>query len=180
MDPRNVAARFAAFVWFSNKKQKTEEAAVQFAQDNWPAFLPLAQDGLGRLLLEIAKRPASSARPKRWRRSAAVGMWTRGAAGQGEESGLAFAGDAFSSPAQSGSQAMYHTIEFVTEFMVDLERSPKDRLERLLLRKGTRAQAQLKPYVVETADGLVEVADVFFEDGTTARTVPLACFSFVD
>jgi hypothetical protein len=75
---------------------------------------------------------------------------------------------------------MYHTIEFVTEFMVDLERSPKDRLERLLLRKGTRAQVQTKPYVLATVDGLIEVADVFFEDGTTARTVPFACFSFVD
>jgi hypothetical protein len=74
MNPRNVAARFAAFVWFSNKKQKTEEAAVQFAQDNWPLFLPVAQAGVGRLLLEIAKRPASSARPRRLRRAAAVGM----------------------------------------------------------------------------------------------------------
>jgi hypothetical protein len=74
MDPRNVAARFAAFVWFSSKKQKAEEEAVRFAQDNWPAFLPLAQEGLGRLLLEIAKRPISSARPRRLRRSAAVGM----------------------------------------------------------------------------------------------------------
>jgi hypothetical protein len=75
---------------------------------------------------------------------------------------------------------MFHTIEFVTEFMVDLEVSPKDRLERLLLHKGARLQAQIKPYVLETADGPVEVADVFFEDGTTARTVPFACFFFVD
>jgi hypothetical protein len=75
---------------------------------------------------------------------------------------------------------MYHTIEFVTDFMVDLERSPKDRLERLLLHKGARLQAQIKPYVVETADGLIEAADVFFEDGTIGRTVPMACFSFVD
>jgi hypothetical protein len=75
---------------------------------------------------------------------------------------------------------MYHTIEFVTEFMVDLEGSPKDRLERLRLHKGARVQAQIKPYVLETADGLLEVADVFFEDGTAVRTVPFACFFFVD
>jgi hypothetical protein len=41
-------------------------------------------------------------------------------------------------------------------------------------------QVQLKPYVVETKDGLVEVADLFFADGTTARGVPFGSFSFVD
>ena len=47
-------------------------------------------------------------------------------------------------------------------------------------RKGSRLRAQLKPYVVETAGGPVEVADLFFEDGTSARTVPFAGFAFVD
>jgi hypothetical protein len=50
----------------------------------------------------------------------------------------------------------------------------------VLLHKGARWQAQIKPYVVETADGPVEVADLFFEDGTATRTVPFACFSLVD
>jgi hypothetical protein len=74
---------------------------------------------------------------------------------------------------------MYHTIEFAVDFLADLEISPKLRLERLLLRKGTRLQAQIRPSVVEGEDGPVEVADLFFEDGTATRTVPFACFSFL-
>jgi hypothetical protein len=54
MDPLVVAARFAAFVWFSQRNRQDREAAVRFAKDNWTAFLPLAHAGLGRLLLKIA------------------------------------------------------------------------------------------------------------------------------
>jgi hypothetical protein len=75
---------------------------------------------------------------------------------------------------------MYHTIEFAVEFVADLELSPKHRLEQLLIRQGTRLRAQLKPSVVETVGGPVEVADLFFEDGTATRTVPFAYFAFVE
>jgi hypothetical protein len=75
---------------------------------------------------------------------------------------------------------VYHTIEFVEELTVDLEISPKHWLERLLINRGSRLQVQLKPYVVETKDGLVEVADLFFADGTITRRVPFESFSFVD
>jgi hypothetical protein len=75
---------------------------------------------------------------------------------------------------------MYHAIEFRVEFTVDLEISPKSPLERLLFGKGARVRAQIKPYVAETLDGPVEVADLFFEDGTATRSVPFAYFSFVD
>jgi hypothetical protein len=75
---------------------------------------------------------------------------------------------------------MNHTIEFRAEFTVDLEISPKNPLERLLIRTGTRVRTQIKPYVVETSTGPVEVADLFFEDGTTTRSVPFALFSFVE
>jgi hypothetical protein len=75
---------------------------------------------------------------------------------------------------------MYHTVEFAVGFTADLEISRGRRLERLLLRKGTRRRAQIKPYVVEGEDGPVEVADLFFEDGTATRTVPFACFTLVD
>ena len=43
---------------------------------------------------------------------------------------------------------MYHLIEFNTAFTADLEVSPKQRLERLRVRKGTRAYVCLRPYVV--------------------------------
>ena len=75
---------------------------------------------------------------------------------------------------------MYHTLQFDAALTVDLEISPKHPLERLCIRKGTRLKAQLKPYVLETADGPSEVADLFFEDGTATRQVPFACFRFVE
>jgi hypothetical protein len=75
---------------------------------------------------------------------------------------------------------MYHTIEFGEDLIVGLEISARRWLERMRIRHGTRLRAQIKPYVVETEDGAVEVADLFFGDGTTARMVPFALFSFVD
>jgi hypothetical protein len=75
---------------------------------------------------------------------------------------------------------MYHTVEFAAEFMVDLEVSRKQPLERVLIRRGTRVRAQLRPYVVETDNGPVEVADLFFEDGTSTRGVRFEWFTFVE
>jgi hypothetical protein len=75
---------------------------------------------------------------------------------------------------------MYHTLEFAKDGMVDLDISPKDWLEQLLVRRGARLQVQIRPYVVETEDGPVEVADLFFADGTAARMVPFESFSIVD
>jgi hypothetical protein len=75
---------------------------------------------------------------------------------------------------------MYHTIEFAVEFTADLEATRQHALSRLKIAKGTRLRAQIKPYVEEVSAGPVEVADLFFEDGTVTRTVPFAYFSFVD
>jgi hypothetical protein len=75
---------------------------------------------------------------------------------------------------------MYHTVEFAAEFMVDLEVSRKQPLERVLIRRGTRVRAQLRPYVIETENGPVEVADLFFEDGTSTRSVRFEWFTFVE
>jgi len=75
---------------------------------------------------------------------------------------------------------MYHTIEFATDIPVELEVSPKHPLERLLIRRGTRLRVQLRPHVLESEEGPVEVADLFFEDGTTTRGVRFESFSFVE
>ena len=75
---------------------------------------------------------------------------------------------------------MYHLIEFNTAFTADLEVSPRQRLERLRVRKGTQAYVSLKPYVVETAGELDEVADLYLADGTVTRQVPFAWFRFVE
>ena len=75
---------------------------------------------------------------------------------------------------------MYHTIEFTKDLVFDLEISPKHWRERILIHKGTRLQAQLKPYVIESDDGPIEVADLYFEDGSTTRGVPFESFAFVE
>jgi hypothetical protein len=75
---------------------------------------------------------------------------------------------------------MFHLIEFGTDRWMDVERSPRLPLERLLLHAGTRVGVQLRPHVVESLSGPVEVADLFFEDGSITRDVPFACFHFVE
>jgi hypothetical protein len=75
---------------------------------------------------------------------------------------------------------MYHTIEFRRGMLADLEISGKQPLERFRIHKGNRLRAQIKPRMVDTDFGPVEVADLFFEDGTVTRSVPFACFSFVE
>jgi hypothetical protein len=75
---------------------------------------------------------------------------------------------------------VYHTITFVDDLILDLETSSRQHLERLEVRKGTRVPAQLKPFVVETAYGPVEMADLFFEDGTAVRAVPFAYLTFLE
>jgi hypothetical protein len=74
---------------------------------------------------------------------------------------------------------MYHEIEFGLELEVDLEISRSKPLERLLIHKGSRIRAQVKPYVLEGTDGPIEVADLFFENGSATRRVPFAWFNFL-
>jgi hypothetical protein len=74
---------------------------------------------------------------------------------------------------------MYHAIQFTEDFTGDLEISRKHPLERLLIKTGTRLRAQMRPYITEGEDGPVEVADLYFEDGSTMRAVPFARFSFL-
>ena len=75
---------------------------------------------------------------------------------------------------------MYHTITLGDDLLIHFAYAPHQRRGRLLIPKGARRQAQIKPYVVESAEGPVEVADLFLEDGTATRGVRFACFSFVD
>jgi hypothetical protein len=73
-----------------------------------------------------------------------------------------------------------HTIQFAAEFVALPEIPPRQGRLRTLLRKGDRLKAQVRPYVVETKRGPVEVADLSFEDGTAARRVPYRYFRFVE
>ena len=65
MSPLEVAARFAAFVWYTETlapDRATQGRARRFARDNWPTFLPVADEGWGRLLLRLARAGANRAR----------------------------------------------------------------------------------------------------------------------
>jgi hypothetical protein len=75
---------------------------------------------------------------------------------------------------------MCHLIEFRTDVTADLEVSPKQRLERPRIPSGTRVYAYVRPYVVETAAGPVEVADLHFDDGTIAPQIPFEWFRFAE
>lgn len=57
MDPVEVSAMFAAYVWSIGRtggRVESEEEAISFARENWQAFLPNAHKGLGRLLIRLA------------------------------------------------------------------------------------------------------------------------------
>lgn len=75
---------------------------------------------------------------------------------------------------------MYHTIEFLVDFKGDREISPRHHLERVVLRKGTRVRAELKPHVIQAGGRFIEAADLYLDDGTVTRDVPYVSFSFVD
>jgi hypothetical protein len=80
----------------------------------------------------------------------------------------------------TGENGMYHSIKFTSDCRLDLELSPKHWLEETLIQKDIPVTAQIKPYVLETADGPVEVADLFFADGTATRRVRFDRFCFVE
>ena len=75
---------------------------------------------------------------------------------------------------------MYHVIEFVRAWWVNLERGPGRPVEQVLLARGSRLRAELRPHVLECGWGLMEAADLFFEDGSVAHDVPFASLTFVD
>ena len=75
---------------------------------------------------------------------------------------------------------MYHSLEFRRELLADLEIPGEGRVPRVVIDKETRLKAQIRPYVVESALGPVEVADLLLEDGTIARTVRFSSFRFLD
>ena len=57
MDPLQISAQFAAYVWYTEARQGTNphEEASRFAEQNWASFLPSAQEGWGKLLMRLVK-----------------------------------------------------------------------------------------------------------------------------
>ena len=66
MDPIKLSAQFAAFVWFTNRagETATNTQAWSYARRHWRSFLPAAHEGLGRLLIQIARGRARRRRAK--------------------------------------------------------------------------------------------------------------------
>jgi hypothetical protein len=53
-----ISAQFAAYIWRLQDKAgqpPSSREAARFARDNWVAFLPYADEGIGKLLIAIAK-----------------------------------------------------------------------------------------------------------------------------
>jgi hypothetical protein len=75
---------------------------------------------------------------------------------------------------------MYHSIEFKRDLLAELDVPGQGRTPRVLIDKGTRFKAEIRPYVVESAMGPIEVADLLLEDDTVARKVAFASFRFLD
>jgi hypothetical protein len=60
MNARQMAAAFAAYTWYEENRttKPAHKEAARFAKQNWSAFLPVAHDGWGKLLVRIAKQRA--------------------------------------------------------------------------------------------------------------------------
>ena len=75
---------------------------------------------------------------------------------------------------------MYHSIEFKRDLLAELDIPGEGRTPRVLIDKGTRLKAEIRPYVVESVLGPIEAADLLLEDGTIAHSVACASFRFLD
>jgi hypothetical protein len=90
---------------------------------------------------------------------------------------------------------MYHTIEFRLAGLAEFEipggagtgeargreaHGREAHTEQLVLKRGTRLRARIRPYVVESRDGPIEVADLLLDDGSFSRAVRFAAFRFLD
>jgi hypothetical protein len=75
---------------------------------------------------------------------------------------------------------MMHAIKFRSAVFADVDRPEHAYRQRVVIQPGTRLQTQLRPYVTDSADGAVEVADLTFDDGSFARAVQFAAFQFLD
>jgi hypothetical protein len=73
-----------------------------------------------------------------------------------------------------------HVIVFVADWWTELDRCDGRPLKRVLLPRGARLGARLRPRIVEGGRWPVEVADLCLDDGAVLWAVPFAAFSFAD
>jgi hypothetical protein len=75
---------------------------------------------------------------------------------------------------------MIHPIEFRWLVLAEIDRPEYALMQRVVIAEGTRLLADIKPYVAESPDGPIEVADLHLEDGSVAQAVRFAAFRFLD
>ena len=70
MKARKVAAQYAAYNWYQENRtgRHSPGEAHRFARENWTAFLAVADEGWGRLLLDITSQRAIQRRKQGRRR----------------------------------------------------------------------------------------------------------------
>ena len=74
---------------------------------------------------------------------------------------------------------MFHKLQFLSAYCLDLQMPRKARLERVRISKGEVIKAAVRPYVQETENGPVEVADLHLPGDGTLLAVPMKFFRFV-
>ena len=69
MNAQKVAAQFAAYAWYEKCRagRQSPDEAGRFARENWPAFLSVAHEGWGKLLIRIAILRAGQRRKRQVR-----------------------------------------------------------------------------------------------------------------
>jgi hypothetical protein len=75
---------------------------------------------------------------------------------------------------------MFQQIEFCWAVIADIERPEDALIQRLVIREGDCLLVRCKPHVAESANGIVEVANLCLEDGTVVKEVRYAAFRFLD
>ena len=75
---------------------------------------------------------------------------------------------------------MTHRVEFRWLVLAEVDRPEYAYPQRVMIKEGTQLTVRVRPHVVESPDGPVEVADLHLEDGGIARAVRFAAFRFLD
>ncbi len=75
---------------------------------------------------------------------------------------------------------MIHPIEFQRQVFAEVDLPEHTYTQRVIIKEGTRLVAGIKPYVTESSDGPIEVADLLLEDGGIARAVRYSAFRFIE
>ena len=75
---------------------------------------------------------------------------------------------------------MIHPIEFRWLVLAEIDGPEYGLMQSVVINEGTRLSAKIKPYVAESPDGPIEVADLYLDDNSVVRAVRFAAFQFLD